>query len=157
VKGGALASLAALRFWTENETPSRVISFAAPRFGDRAFADVYNNAHIVHTRYEFQDDLVPHLPPRLGGLVDELKEIPWIGPWFAIVRLADYESVGELRFIDWSNEIEPDSLQIERQRDLDLVWIIWRQQLGRFPQDHEIQCKSDPGYMATACPAGVCG
>lgn len=155
-KGGALAPLAALRFWTKNQTPSRVFTFAAPRVGDRAFADVYNNARIVHTRYEFQDDLVPHLPPRLGGLVDQLKQIPWIGPLFADVGLADYESVGELRFINWSNEIEPDSLQLERQRDLHLVWIIWRQQFDRFQRDHDIQCKSEPGYMGTVCPVGVC-
>jgi hypothetical protein len=156
-KGGALASLAALRFWAKNQMPSRVITFAAPRVGDRAFADVYNNAPIVHTRYEFQDDLVPHLPPRLGGLVDQLEQIPFIGPLFANVRLADFESVGELRFIDWSNESEPDSLQLERQRDLHLVWIIWRQQFDLFPRDHQIQCKAEPGYMATVCPAGVCG
>jgi hypothetical protein len=151
-KGGAMASLAALRFWAKNQTPSQVVTFAAPRVGDRAFADVYNNAQIVHTRYEFQDDVVPHLPPRLGGLVDQLNQIPWIGSLFADIRLADYESVGELRFIDWSNEIEPDSLQLERQRDLHLVWIIWRQEFDRFVQDHEIQCKAEPGYMGTVCP-----
>src|SRR5262249_52990758 len=93
-KGGALAPLAALRLWAMNQTPSRVITFAGPRVGDRAFADIYNNAQIVHTRYEFQDDIVPHVPPRIGGLVDELKQIPWLGDWFADVRLADYESVG---------------------------------------------------------------
>jgi hypothetical protein len=155
-KGGALASLAALRFSANNQLPSRVISFAAPRVGDRAFADVYNNARIVHTRYEFQDDLVPHVPPRLGGLVDQLQSIPWIGSKFANIRLADYESVGELRFINWSNEIEPDSTQLEHQRDWKLAWIIWRQQFDVFQQDHDIRCRAEPGYMGSVCPIGVC-
>ena len=39
-KGGAVAALAALRIWTTDATPSRVITFAAPHAGDRAFADV---------------------------------------------------------------------------------------------------------------------
>jgi hypothetical protein len=155
-KGGALAVLAALRFWAKGQVPSRVVTFAAPRAGDRAFADVYNNARIVHTRYEFQDDVVPHLPPRLGGLVDQLAQIPWIGTWFADLDRADFESVGELRFIDWSNGKEPDSAELERQRDWHLVWIIWRGQFDVFRLDHEIQCKSGPGYMATVCPEGVC-
>jgi hypothetical protein len=99
---------------------------------------------------------VPHLPPRLGGVVDQLKQIPWIGSVFANVPLADYESVGELRFIDWSNQIEPDSLELERQRDLRLVWLIWRRKFDTFRQDHSIACSPDPGYMVTVCPAGVC-
>jgi hypothetical protein len=157
-KGGGVAPLAALRFWTKNQTPSQVITFAAPRVGNRAFADVYNNARIISTRYEFQDDIVPHVPPRIGGLVDQLKKIPWIGSKFENIPLADYESVGLLRFIDWSNEIEADSLQLENQRDLHLVFIIWRQQFDQFRADHSIDCNGgEPGYMSTVCPVGVCG
>lgn len=155
-KGGALAMLAALRFWSKNQTPNRVITFAAPRVGDRAFADVYNNARIVHTRYEFQDDIVPHLPPRIGGLVDQLAKTPVIGSVFTDMPLFDYESVGELLFINWSNQIEADSWALESQRDVRLAWIIWRGQFNTLPQDHQITCKSAPGYMATVAPVGVC-
>ena len=155
-KGGALAILAALRFWAKNNIPSSVFTFASPRVGDRAFADLYNNARIVHTRYEFQDDLVPHLPPRVGGFVDQLAHTPLIGKWFTDIKLDDYESVGELRFINWSNQIESDSLALEYQRDMHLVWIILRRQFNVFVSDHEIQCKSAPGYMATVCAVGVC-
>jgi hypothetical protein len=93
---------------------------------------------------------------RDGTRYHQLKQIPRLAPSFADVRLDDYESVGELRFINWSNEIEPDSLELERQRDLHLVWIIWRQEFDRFRRDHEIECKSGPGYMDTVCPVGVC-
>ena len=155
-KGGALAILAALRFWTKNQTSSQVVTFAAPRVGDRAFADVYNNARIVHARYEFQDDLVPHLPLRFGGLVDQLAKIPVLGSEFAGMPLCDYESVGELRFINWTDLIEADSWALETQRDIRLAWIIWRGQFDTFPQDHQIACKSAPGYMAAVAPVGVC-
>jgi triacylglycerol lipase len=155
-KGGALAILAALRFWVKNQVPSRVVTFAAPRAGDRAFADVYNNARIIHTRYEFQDDLVPHMQPRLGGIVDELDKIPFLGDVFQDIPQCDYESVGELRFINWSNQIEPDSWALEKQRDLKLAWIIWRAQFDTFVSDHQIVCKTAPGYMASVAPVGVC-
>jgi hypothetical protein len=155
-KGGSLAILAALRFWIKNQIPSRVITFAAARVGDRAFADVYNNARIVHTRYEFQDDLVPHMPPRLGGIVDDLEKIPLLGNVFMDLPKCDYESVGELRFISWSNQMESDSWVLERQRDIRLAWIIWRGQFNTFVLDHQIDCKAAPGYMATVAPVGVC-
>jgi hypothetical protein len=155
-KGGAVAVLAALRFWAESQIGSKMVTFAAPRAGDRAFADIFNNAQIHHTRYEFQDDLVPHLPPRIDGFVGMLEKIPWIGKWFAGLQLYDYESVGELRFIDWHNQIEPDSAQLERQRDWSIVWLIWRREFGSFAKDHEIYCKAAPGYMSVVCPTGVC-
>jgi hypothetical protein len=60
-KGGGIAPLAALRFRTEVGVTPQVVTFAAPRTGDKTFADAYN-AVFNHTRYEFADDIVPHLP-----------------------------------------------------------------------------------------------
>jgi Lipase (class 3) len=63
-KGAALAYLAALALRRlAPDIPSAVISFEAPRPGDKSFADAFSKANIYSERYEFQNDIVPHLPP----------------------------------------------------------------------------------------------
>ena len=113
-KGGALAALTALRFWRTEQQPSHVVTSGAPRVGDRAFADVYNNSSIVHTRLEYQDDIVPHMPPSFGGFLDELQRIPWIAARLGGLERYDYEPVGVLNFINWAGQIELDSAILER-------------------------------------------
>jgi hypothetical protein len=155
-KGGAAATLAALRVWTTDTRPSQVVTFAAPRCGDRAFADVYNNARILHTRYEFQDDIVPHAPPTFGSVLSHLNDVPWLGSVLTGLQEYDYESVGNLRFIDWSNQPESDSTWLDLQRLLSLARVIVDQQWDTFLRDHQIGCKAEPGYMMFVCPTGVC-
>jgi hypothetical protein len=155
-KGGAVAPLAALQIWTTTTTPSQVVTFAAPRVGDPAFADIYGNAHIEHIRYEFQDDIVPHAPPSLGGVLAGLENVPWLGTLLSGLQQYDYEPLGELRFIDWSNAIVADSTVLNFRRLAHLAEIILTEQWSVFSRDHEIQCKEAPGYMSTVCPTGVC-
>jgi Lipase (class 3) len=155
-KGGAVAMLAALRFRSTNGLTSQLVTFAAPRAGDPAFADIYNNGGIQHTRYEFHNDLVPHMPPRIDGIVEQLAKIPWISDWFADVKTYDYESVGVLRFIDWSNQLQADSRPLEQQRDWNLAKVVVSGQFTQFNSDHEIRCKAAVGYMSVVGPGGVC-
>ena len=61
-KGGAIAPLAAMRCLSPDVVPY-VCTFAAARCGDQDFADGYNVAVPHSVRYEYQDDIVPHLPP----------------------------------------------------------------------------------------------
>ena len=155
-KGGAAAALAALRLFTTQQTASRVVTFAAPHVGDRAFADVYTLADILHTRYEFQDDIVPHAPPSLGGVLSQLQRLPWVGSLLTGLQEYDYEPLGELRFIDWSNQVVADSTPLALRRLAHLAGIIIEEQWSTFERDHEIQCKNEPGYMSVICPVGVC-
>jgi hypothetical protein len=109
-------ALAAMRLWHTAALPSQVVTFAAPHAGNPAFADLYGNADILHTRYEFQDDIVPHVPPTIGGVLAQLESVPWIGNLLPGLLQFDYEPLGELRFIDWSNEIVGDSKPLQLHR-----------------------------------------
>ncbi|QIG78963.1 lipase family protein [Stakelama tenebrarum] len=65
-KGGALANLAAFRASQNPEwrdTTIRVLTVAAARPGDAAFARAYARTRIACLRYELAYDPVPHLPP----------------------------------------------------------------------------------------------
>ncbi len=133
-----------------------MVTFAAPHAGNPAFADLYGNAQIVHTRYEFQDDIVPHAPPRIGGVLAQLDDVPWVGNLLPGLQQYDYEPVGELRFIDWSNTVVGDSTPLQLHRLAHLVEIILSEQWDVFRLDHQIVCKPEAGYMSVACPTGVC-
>jgi hypothetical protein len=152
-KGGALAALAAWRLQTVTGIPTKVVTFAAPRSGNGAFRDAYN-AQIDHTRYEYADDIVPHLPASQGGFLDVLSSLPVIGPRFAGLDRFDYASVGSLRFIDWSGGFDDDTPTLAVERTLSLVRLIVRKRFPQIAADHAIACGS--GYMSAVCPTGVC-
>jgi hypothetical protein len=151
-KGGALAALAA---WLlrAGGVPTKVVTFAAPKVGSRAFADAYN-AVIDHTRYEYADDIVPHLPASNGGFLDVLSSLPAIGARFAGLPRFDYAPVGALRFIDWSGGFDDDTPALAVERTLSLVRLITRLRFPQIAADHAIACGS--GYMSAVCPTGVC-
>jgi hypothetical protein len=68
-KGGGLAFLAAARVWGQFKIkPAAVHTYAAPRVGNQEFALAYDAAMKDLTlRYEYQDDIVPHVPPHTGS------------------------------------------------------------------------------------------
>lgn len=116
-KGGSLANLAAIRIQPmlpqdpsspTSRTPL-VTTFAGAKAGDTAFQQAYDTLIPHSTRFEFQDDIVPHLPPgekfrtMFGGILPNTVN-------------AGYVSVGDLHFIDWSNNIvaETDLLEFHR-------------------------------------------
>jgi hypothetical protein len=152
-KGGGMAALAAMRFRTQQSLTAKVITFAAPKPGDKDFADAYN-ADMDHTRYEFAEDVVPHLPPSapflsvLAGLSFFNRRLTGLGQY-------DYERVGSLLYIPRSLEIVPDPqdtlLEERRQR---LVRLILAGHLQEIGDDHRIACGY--GYMTALCPSGVC-
>jgi hypothetical protein len=152
-KGGAMATLAAWRLQTVAGIPTKVVTFAAPRAGNRAFRDAYNGV-IDHTRYEYADDIVPHLPAAQGGFLDVLTALPVIGARFAGLERFDYEGVGALRFIDWSGSFDDDPSGLAVERALSLVRLITRLRFPQIASDHSIACGG--GYMSAVCPTGVC-
>ncbi len=112
-KGGALATLAAIRLHDEaGLPPAAIYTYAAPRAGNGAFAGHYGQVIGEHWRVENRDDVVPHLPPggELGPLLRRLD------PRFGRLALPEYESVGTLQFINWSGAIVGNSLPLRLHR-----------------------------------------
>ena len=153
-KGGAIAALAAWGLDQAGITPAKVVTFAAAKPGDAVFSAAYNAAGIDHARYEYNDDIVPHLPLSDGGFLDVLSKLPVIGERYTVLNRFDYQPVGPLLYIDGTYHVIPDNANLRSKRDLALALeILW----GRFPKiatDHSIGCGS--GYMTGVAPTGVC-
>jgi hypothetical protein len=137
-KGGALAQMAALRLATSDDPellPHAVHTFAAPRAGNHEFAMAFDRQFPATAwRFEFQDDIVPHLPPTeaawfalraaLGsdvpgtdGLFDEWSPAAWQSKLAALSRIGTYESAGQLQFIDWEGRLrDQDTLALSAER-----------------------------------------
>jgi hypothetical protein len=152
-KGGAMAALAAMRFHTQERVESTVITIAAAKAGDQAFCEQYN-AVVDHTRYEFGEDVVPHLPPS-GHFLGVLSESPFFSQRTANIASFEYGRAGKLLYITRALEIVPDPdeslLSKRRERILRLVLTGRVQTIG---DDHRIGCGY--GYMSALNPTGVC-
>ena len=141
-KGGALAQLAALRLAAGGHglRAAAVHTFAAPRAGNHTFANAFEGVLAGSVwRFEFQDDIVPHLPPTealwfavrsaLRGTGSSLNGGFSEGSWAAlkarsqaIGEIGSYESVGQLQFIDWDDHLhDGDTPGLRDERVLRLV------------------------------------
>lgn len=158
-KGGAMADLAAVRFALAG-IASTVRTFAAAHPGNADFAKFYAGLKSItsSTRYEYADDIVPHLPPGLflrhafvkidlfGKFTDELAT--------KAVEDISYEPVGTLRFMDWNGNIVGDSPSLPISRTLHLAELIVKMSFDQIVKDHSIDCGG--GYVNAVCPSGVC-
>lgn len=152
-KGGTLAALAAVRFARhEGIQPAGVYTFAAPMPGDSEFATAYP-FHSITQRYEYQDDVVPHLPPT-AMLVDLLRHIPDVGKRFDSMSNWSYTPVGTLRFIDWDHKLRAASKELEVERAHHLLRQMAELQFGTLLKAHCVDCGD--GYMSAINPTGVC-
>jgi Lipase (class 3) len=152
-KGGAMASLAAWKLKHGNQIQTQVVTIASARTGDIAFANAYE-ARISQTRYEYADDIVPHLPPEDGGFLDSLSALPVIGENFKGLKRFNYEPVGMLRYIDANGRFVEVTPLLPLERTVSLVLQIIRLHFHQIAADHSITCGS--GYLTAICPAGVC-
>ncbi len=170
-KGGGLAFLAAYRLWKNGFEPAAVYTFAAPRVGDAGFVAMFDDKLKSKTsRLEYQDDIVPHLPPhtaawtfflkgmklanfklpiaiprfdtQFGGLIEQIEKLKAEG-------LANYASAGTLVFVNWDNPPsgEPDSPDLNTQREIHLAKKILTAQAVDIITDHFL----DRGYMPFVC------
>lgn len=152
-KGGSMAHLAAMRLsLSEQIKPKAVVSFAGARPGNGDFASAYDAA-IDATRYEYQDDIVPHLPPS-SVLLDILSAIPLIGKHFKALARHGYASVGTLKFINWKGQTVNESRGLELERAGHLAKLIVEGQFERIAGDHSSACGG--GYMSHVCPTALC-
>jgi hypothetical protein len=146
-KGGGIAPLAAMRCVEQGVTPS-VYIFAPARPGDQDFANAYAACVPATTRFEYQDDIVPHLPPS-DALLVALEAIPF----FAVTAAAltpGYVSVGALQFINWQGQIVGDSALLEVERISRLATTLIGVRLNTIISDHTIFPGS--GYSNAICP-----
>jgi Lipase (class 3) len=159
-KGGAMAALAA---WTlkavAGTPPLKVVTFAAAKPGDADFRTAYTAAGIDHTRYEYNIDIVPHLPLSDGGFIDALSRIPrpplpLFDDLFTDFRRFDYQPVGVLRYIESNGQIVDDGFALRMERDGTLALRIVELQWSQIATNHAIGCGS--GYMSAVAPTGVC-
>jgi hypothetical protein len=157
-KGGAVAHLAAYTLYKAHpEIPiAGVVSFEAPRCGGRAFVEAYKASRIPALRYEFQNDIVPHLPPNAALLQTVAKMGGVTLP--KVVGDFNYVSAGELRFVDWSGAIRTNdsyALLMERMARFLRMPKNPLALLGALAKMHTVGCGSDhwkATFNTTACP-----
>jgi hypothetical protein len=171
-KGGALVYMAAYRL-ARLGIPVTAHTFAAPRTGDQAFAAAFDQLLPGVFRFEYQDDIVPHVPPATGAWLSSLtgmqlvqhtfpSEAPHLRVGANIAAAAErftsrmaelakrslsFASAGKLQFIDWGNDIVADSLSVSLKRNLHLAEMLAQLKFIEIAKDHS----SDRGYMLVPC------
>ena len=169
-KGAAVAQLAAYRLARRGITPSAVHTFAGPRPGDAAFAAAFDATLPGALRFEYRDDLVPHVPPATGSWLSVLKGLRAINLKFPletphltadsglshamddlVTRLESdlpaYATCGQLQFIDWRDGIQPESRELTITRNLSLAKAVAEFRLSEIVADHS----SGGGYCRVPC------
>ena len=139
-KGGAMANLAALRI--NRDLPNATVAvttFAAARPGDVRFQANYDQVITHSIRFEYRDDVVPHLPPT-SDFFEVLMHIPAFAKDLSPVIDLNFVSVGDLYFINWDTppKIEGADFFLEMRRRLSLGALILTLQFGKIFGDHSI-------------------
>ena len=154
-KGGAMSSLAALRLKVEeNINPAAVYTYAAAHPGDTTFANQYQLEIPNHIRYEYGNDIVPHIVPD-AAFIDAIANLPELGKFFKGMETWNYTHVGTLQFIDWSKKaIVGDTAYLQIERLARLVGAIAEWQFEAIIAAHSASCGG--GYMGGVCSSEVC-
>ena len=120
-KGGAMATLAAWRFAAEGLSVPSVLTFGSPRAGNGDFAAAYDG-RLRQARFEFGDDIIPHLPPR-AALTAILSRLPGLSGRFRDLRGLAFQSAGELRYVAKAGKAPVgESAVLETRRLFSLAW-----------------------------------
>ena len=143
----------------DRRQPVKVVTFAAAKPGDAAFRAAYEAAGIDHTRYEYNIDIVPHLPLSDGGFIDVLSGFPLPTPRARrLHRELCSDSIisrsARSSYIESNGQIVDDSPGLRASRDQALVRAILGLQFQQIAMNHAIGCGS--GYMSAVAPTGVC-
>ena len=142
-KGGSMAFLAAARIAATlvpqpMPYPTRVqcITFAAARAGDVAFANAFDHLVPHAIRYEYQDDIVPHVPPQ-DILATGLADFPELGI-SAPTGAGLFESAGTLAFFDWTGATCVDSFSLQLKRAYHILECLTAKGFDGIVADHSI-------------------
>ena len=111
-KGGAAASIAAMKLRAAGFMPDAVYTYASARPGDAGFIEGMRQADVRVWRYENRFDVVPHLPPNSseGELFALLLEVKGVN------MREEYRPAGYLMYVNWLGRMtaEYDSLAQDR-------------------------------------------
>ena len=145
-KGGALSALAAWRLRIDYKTtPIIVRTFASARIGNQKFAEQYAAAGINHLRYEYDEDIVPHLP-LATQLAEAIGAPKLVALWLARAD-PGYVDIGGLRYIRAGGEIVREGSGLAKERSDALIARLMAQ--GGF--SHVINChgirNANDGYV----------
>jgi hypothetical protein len=141
-----------MRFFLETGISATVRTYAAPHPGDDDFASAYKQ-HIDSLRYEYADDIVPHLPPSLRFRA-MFTDISFLQPYLHRFDL-NYAAVGNLAYISKDHTINydpPPTLRFDRYATL--AGLLFAGRFTDIVQDHKSDCGG--GYMTALCPTDVC-
>jgi len=87
--------------------------FEPPRCGNFTFATYFNLTFNDTHRYEYQDDIVPHVPP-IGPAIDKLEKIEKVkeilDKYYDNPEEWNYTPVGKLFFVNWEDKVEEHGL-----------------------------------------------
>jgi hypothetical protein len=98
-KGGAMANLAALRIKTALPNAMVIVTtFAAAKPGDANFQAHYDQVISHSIRFEYRDDVIPHMPPT-SEFIEMLRHIPSFAQNLSPVINLNFVSVGDLYFM----------------------------------------------------------
>ncbi|HVX12908.1 MAG TPA: lipase family protein [Pirellulales bacterium] len=152
-KGGALASLGALRLQHEAAiTPVGVYTFGSARAGNTQFANDYDGRILKDWRFENTDDLVPHLPPA----AHLLPFLAAIDSRFARLSAQAYDSVGRLEFLNWGGTLsEPKGIEeilLEGDRLVHFGKLAATGQIQQVAKDHSLVDAYIPAIARLARP-----
>lgn len=118
-KGAAVAPLAGWLLRNHGVAVDELHIYEPPRCGDAEFARAFDAAFPRTLRYEYQDDIVPHVPPT----PDELEVLDRSTLLAAILAAVypdyqtwNYAPVGTLQFANWDNEFVRNSKPLEAKR-----------------------------------------
>jgi hypothetical protein len=149
-KGGALATLAAIRLRSEGvATPIGVYTYGSPRVGDTPFSTSYN-AGVSQWRFENNNDLVPHLPPA-AQLLDFLGEVD---SRLSGLTAYAYLHAGTLEYLGSNGKCTEgnpkNSLDILGQRMRSFAALLLTGQIKQVATDHSLENQYVPKICALA-------
>jgi triacylglycerol lipase len=118
-KGAALVPLASWLLRNNSIKVDELHFYEPPRCGDAEFARAFDQAFPRAVRFEYQDDIVPHVPPT----PDEFELLDKSTLLAAILQAVypdyltwNYKPVGTLQFANWDNQFVHDSKPLEVKR-----------------------------------------
>jgi len=130
-KGAALARSAATLLHSKANIPADkfvIRMFEPPRPGNLEYKKYFEDTFKDAKRFEYQDDIVPHLPP-VKAVSDKLRLVPVLGNLLErkySIEEWNYNSVGTLNFIDWDKklrEVDEDEVFQKRLEKLEKIFI----------------------------------
>ncbi|MBV8037128.1 lipase family protein [Roseateles sp.] len=143
-KGGSMAHLAAARFAMTSTISGNSIcvrTFEGAMPGNDDFASSYARLVPDATRFEYQDDVVPHLPPSVAGRA-LLRGLPGFEHVVALTDDFSYAHAGVLSFVDWQGNLVPDSPFLRLERNFRLGQQLATGGVKQVIRDHAIDTTS---------------